>query len=342
MAVAVGASLPLYGQVDTNYIEVFPPYLSISPYLSSSVANYRITSRMGAGDTSSAGVLDYQPNLRAGYGFDVSYRNIDFSISFRQRIDPVTEKLYGSSKYTGLGFRLSASRHLALEFSYKNIKGFSDINSPVYDSTLKPEAPFINRTDLSMQYAKVRAIYQFNPHKYSYRASFSFSERQKRRKMGYFLHSHLYALRIHGDSSLFYPAIAEKFREFSSINEVNVYSLGISPGVGGTLTKGKWFATAVLFLGVDAQYFNYTAQAYNRNYREFKIAPMVDFRLALGYNWKRFFCGFSTLADYNILNPSAFKISSTFSRTYLNLGYRFNAPKIVAKAYERFMPSYLQ
>lgn len=333
----------LKAQVDTNFIQTFPDKLTISTYLGTSTASLQFIPRPLAGDTLQHSMF-YQPNLRGGFGLSVSYKIIDFSLGMRSKLDPATEKLYGKTYYKMFSFRLWATRKVAFELKHQRMHGFSNRNYGAYDGDTipySPETPFEPRPDIRIQYYKVRALYQHNPHKFSYRAAFSLSERQRKSKGGLLFNSHLYRMRVAADSSFAPEIIREDYGKYRDLKEVSIWAFGLAPGIGGTLSRGRWFITGVIFVGMDFQHFKYE-EGVDQRHSEWKLSQMLDLRISMGYNNRRFFFAWENTFDYNLLNPTAFRLNTIFGRSFITMGYRFDSPRILNETYRfltnRFVP----
>lgn len=327
-------TLKVSAQVDTNYIQRFPNKLVLSPYISSQSSFVSIEPYDWAGDTTVT-PFEYQPNLRGGYGLSFSYRVIDFSIGFRKKLSDQNEKLYGKSSSFGLSFRLWATRKVLTEFTFQSISGFANTSTQQFDTINYSENyPFQLRPDLTVQFLKMRMVYQFNPEKFSYRAAFGFSERQKKSSAGFLLNTQLYLHNTFADSSIIPSQLQKDYDGYGNIHSMATFALGIAPGVGGTWTKGKWFLTGVLFVGSDIQRFAYDVPGSTVTKKETKLAANADARISFGYNTPRFYFGFSSCADYNLLRPSPFKLNTSFTRGLFSVGYRFNSPKILDTVYD--------
>jgi len=318
---------------DSSYIQTNPGKLTLGIYFSSKAMAFDVTPHEShfPADSMMRSVL-YSPNLRGGYGFAFSYRLIDFSAGFRQKLDSTTEALYGPSEYGHFKFGIWATRKFRAEFNYDYIKGFANTAAPTYQDD-EFHGPYPHRDDLRLRYIKVKGIYQFNPEKFSYRAAFANSERQLKSAGGFLLSAAAYGHRIRSDSSFIPYQIQSDYKDFRSIKELSVGGFGIAPGIGGTWTGGKFYLSGVLFLGADLQRFNYTLEDSRRVVVENKISPLMDLRVAYGFNNERFFIGVQHWLDFNLLNPSAFNLSSLFFRNLLTVGYRFDAPRILDKSY---------
>lgn len=321
-------------QVDSLFIQEFPHKLVISPYFSSNINTLTLTPRPIPDDTLQQELL-YQPNLRGGFGIGLSYRVIDFSLGFRQKLSEHSERVYGKTKATSLSFRLWATRHLLGEFTFQRVQGFSNRSTPAYDTVnFERNYPFELREDIRVTYVKVRGVYQLNPHKFSYRSSFSFSERQKKSAAGLLLNASLYSHRTRADSSFIPSAVRSDYGDYGDIKTMQIIGMGFGPGIGGTWTKGRWYLTGVLFLGIDIQYFLYDIPGVGTEKREFKISNMLDSRFSFGYNAPRFFIGLTNCNDYTILRPTAFHVRSLFGRGLFTFGWRLESPEILDKTYD--------
>ncbi len=332
-------SLDLWAQlhvprvVDSTYIKRYLDVITVSPYLSSAAESIQLSPgshSRGKG----AREANYRPNISGGYGLGFSYRIFDFSLAWSEEIDSFSRAINGETHHSSFGFRMWATRNMMLELTYKWTAGYSNITGLTYDDTaLSTLRPFPHRPDLRVRYIKLRGLYQFNPEKFSYRSAFAFSERQLKSKLGYFLTGDIFFHRIKADSSIVPGAIWTDYDPYSMVDQMRIGGIGVAPGIGGIWTGGKWFLSGVLCLGADVQYFNYEVENTGEKHQELRLSPKVDFRYAWGYNADRWFFGFQGWSDINLLNSKGMIITSLFNRTLFSLGFRFNTPRIVDRAY---------
>lgn len=321
-------------QVDSLYIQEFPNKLVISPYISSNLNTMVLTPRPIPGDTVQQ-ELTYEPNMRGGFGIGISYRIIDFSLGVRQKLTEENERLYGKTKATNIGFRLWATRHLLTEFTFQRVQGYSNRSTPAYDTVnFDSRYPYELREDMRVDYLKIRGVYQFNPHKFSYRSSFSFSEKQRRNAGGLLLNASIYSHETQADSSFIPSAVRSDFGDYGDLSSMQINGFGLGPGIGGTCVQGRWFLTGVLFLGMDVQYMKYDLPSVGIKKKEYKLSSMADLRISFGFNGPRFFMGFQNWNDYNILRPTAFNLRSAYTRVLFSVGWRFDSPEILDKTYD--------
>ncbi len=327
------------GYAQTEYIQKFEPSLIFSTYLSSAAAGFDVYSKKRSARTDFPNTVEYAPNLKGGFGFDVSYRAIDLSIGFNERLDPVTQKIFGESQYKALNFRFTGNRQLAFEVNLSRLQGFAIQNAAAYDNTLALEGVLPHRPDLTMNYAKIRTLFQFNPEKFSYRAAFAFSERQTKSAGSFFLNSHLYRQNVYSTHSLIPDSIQGNFLFSERLSDIKVFAFGLGPSYGYTLTNGSWFITPILALGADIQFVEHKLDNESQGYKT-EFAPMLDFRFSMGYNGKRFFIALSSKSDINVIESRYFGITYSLNRTFLTLGYRFKEPKSLKYLYKQIEKSF--
>jgi len=334
LLICLAIGLNAGAQVDTNYIQRFPSKLVVSPFISSQSATIAIRPYNWVGDTNIT-PFDYQPNLRGGYGISFSYRIIDFSLGFRQKISANSEKIYGKSSSFGLSFRVWASRKILAECNLQSVSGFANISTQQFDTiNYTKENPYQLRPDLTMQFIKLRMVYQSNPDKFSYRSSFGFSERQKKSAAGFLFNTRAYLHSFFADSSLIPSQLKNNYPHHKDINQMAMAAIGVAPGIGGTWTRGRWFLTGVLFVGVDLQNLRYEEAGGTEFKQETKLSANADFRVSLGYNTPRFFFGIQSINDYTLLRPSPFKMNTNYNKGLFSIGYRFDSPKTLDKTYD--------
>lgn len=331
--VGLWAQIKVPRLVDSSYIKRYPDVITVSPYISSSAESIQL-SPGSAANGSGVRQANYRPNLKGGYGIGFSYRIFDFSLGTSQGLDSITQSLYGETHHSSFGFRMWASRNAMLELTYKWTAGYSNISSFGYEDTVRAlDQPFPHRPDIRVRYIKLRGLYQFNPEKFSYRSAFAFSERQLKSKVGYFLTTDIFFHRMKADSSIVPGAIWTDYDPYSMVHQMRIGGIGLAPGIGGTWTGGKWFLSGVLCLGVDVQHFNYKVENTGEKHQEIRLSPKVDFRYAWGYNTNRWFFGFQGFSDINLFNSKGMIITSLFNRTLFSVGFRFNTPRIIDRAY---------
>lgn len=316
---------------DTNYIYKFGNnIMAIEPWVAVPTFEFRFEP---LDDSLAEKSSSYEPYLRDVTGFDINYRAVSLSIGFKGPIIPENEKIYGKTQYSILKLRLNTSPFV-FEFYHNVFKGFSDANTPSYDSLQTDDKPFIKRPDLSMRYTKAKAFYIFNHKKFSYGAAYSFTEQQKQSQATFFAVSHIYRMRANADSAIFNRGQEGFFGNYQNLKSFQVYSLGLGPGFSGTFVLKKWFASFGLYLMGDFQYHNTVDNKGQRISTGWRPTLLGDVFFSVGYNAKRFYTGLVARGDRTMISLPGMNASTVYYSTVLSIGFRFNAPKIVGTVYD--------
>jgi hypothetical protein len=316
-------------EYDTNYISKFGEKISVEPWISSPSFSFRLEPQQ---DSLSIKNAAYEANLRSIIGLDVNYRALNISIGIRGPIDAWSQSLYGKTSYSILKLRLNTTRFI-YEAYYTNFKGFSDRNTPAYDSSRAPDNIFTKRPDINVQYGKLKAIYIFSHKKFSYGASYSFTERQKKTKGTALAVAHLYRMNVNADSSFFNTGQRKAFGKYDLMKHLDVVSMGAGGGYAGTFVYKKWFFSMGIYLIGDAQYHhanNETGQLISEGWR---AALLGDAFLSFGYNGNNFYSGFVLRGDRNVVALPFVDASTSFYSSVLCVGFRFNPPKKITQLY---------
>lgn len=170
--------------------------------------------------------------------------------------------------------------------------------------------------------------------KFSYRAAYRFTERQKKTKASAFISSHLYRIHTWGDSAFFNKGQENLFAKYQNLKDLRVYSFGLGPGFAATLVEKKWFFSFAIQIVGDLQYHT----AYNTDKHLLSEgtsgAIMGDASFSGGYNGDRFFITLLGRGDRNIIALPNVNTSTSFFTSELSIGFRFCVPKVVGKVYD--------
>jgi hypothetical protein len=317
-------------EYDTNYIGKFGDKIAIEPWISSPTFTFRLEPKQ---DSLSSKNASYEANLRSVIGIDINYRAFNLSLGFRGPVGAGSQILYGNTKYSIIKLRLNTTRFI-YEAYYTNFKGFSDRNTPAYDSLrTPPDNIFIKRPDIRVQYGKLKAIYIFSHKKFSYGAAYSFTERQKKTKGTALAVAHLYRMNANADSSFFNVGQREAFGKYDRMKHLDVISMGIGPGYAATFVYKKWFFSMGIYLIGDVQYHhakNETGQLISEGWR---AALLGDAFLSFGYNGDRFYSGFVLRGDRNLVALPFVNASTSFYSSVFSVGFRLNPHKKIIYHY---------
>ncbi|MBX9851229.1 MAG: DUF4421 domain-containing protein [Cytophagaceae bacterium] len=316
-------------QIDSSYILPLHDKFIVKPFLGAPQFNMELNPAFAPDSVNS----DYTANTIGLIGIDLSYRSASLSLS--KRVGQFNdEKVYGKTKYSQLSGKFGL-HNFSFEGYFKKYKGFADLNTPSYHKTPSDSFPYLIRNDLEIKYYKVKGIYQFSMRKFSYPAAFSFTERQRRSAAGLFMMVNVNRFLINADSSFIPFPVQQDYKEQKSISELKVTTMGIAPGASFNLVWRKLFFAGILFLGAEVQHQKYFLTEDNQWKTNWRIAPLADSRFSLGVNGNRAFIAITVKNDFNYISLTRFNAKTTHTATTLDFGYRFNAPKVLVKTYDK-------
>ncbi len=311
---------------DTLYVKTYPNYLSVGSQISSPYIRLNLVPPDGKGASR------FRTNVPYIVGFNASYRFISAGFAFLTRIH--THDDYAESQYRTATIKLSV-KAFSLQYKFTRIKGLTDTNSQHNTGT----EHFLKRPDIVNRDFQFDVVYNPGWRKYSYPATFSFSQRQVKSRVGLLLNAGLYYTRMTGDSALITPVQQAYFKDFDDVSIIRSLSVRVAPGVGGTLVLSrKFYATLVVFPACDLLFYRYLDHPHDHGklYQTFAFA--LDSRLGVGYQSKRFYAGIRCDVEQKQANLRGLTINNQYSFLGLEVGYRFNAPRFVKKIYKETMP----
>lgn len=316
---------------DSNYIQKYGSnVLSIAPLISAPIFITRFAPQK-TGEENKANL--YRPYLRNYLGVTVNYRAITFSAKIKGFISPEAQNLYGKTNYTLLRLRLYTNAFI-FDFFHNKFNGLSDRNTDAYDPNRPENEPFIKRPDISTQYNKLKILYIFSHKKFSYRAAFRFTERQKKSKASLYISSHSFRLYSKGDSSFFNIGQRDAYGSMQALSSLKIYSFGVGPGVTSTLVKNKWFISFRAEVLGSMQHHTARNTASQMLSKGWRGGLMGDVAVSFGYNGDRFYATFISSVDHNITPLPHISSTTFFFNNELSVGMRFNAPKFVRYIYD--------
>lgn len=316
---------------DSNYIQKYGSnIISFGPLISAPVFS---TSYAPKNDNQAYRSNLYRPYLRDIIGFTFSYRAITFSAKVKGRISPEDQNLYGKTKYNLLRLRLYTNAFI-FDFFHNNFNGLADRNARAYDNTRTEGNPYIKRPDLRSRYTKLKVLYILSHKKFSYRAAFRFTERQKKSKTSFYISSHAFRLNNWADSSFFNRGQEGAFGSMQDLKNLKVYSVGLGPGFIANIVHRKWFFSFRAEILGDLQHHTAENGENALLSRGWRSGLMGDVAVSMGYNGDRFYATFISSVDRNIIALPHINASTSFFNNELSIGMRFNAPKIFSTIYD--------
>ncbi len=194
------------------------------------------------------------------------------------------------------------------------------------------------REDITMKEFHFEGIYNFSWKKYSYIAPIDFTQRQVKSRIGFLLKAGIYNNQIFSDTNLLSMRQRKYFEEFDNITRMNGYSVKLAPGIGGNLVLiRRLYLSASVFVPYNL-YFNRLFTDRHLERKEASIQLVLDGTVSIGYQSKRLYAGLRYQVDSKGTKLKYISSTTVYSYAGLDIGYRFNTPKIVKRVYKKTMP----
>lgn len=293
------------GQVDSEYIQEGGAHLSPSLFVSQ--PSYQL--KIYKADRTAPHTIVYSPNIKENTGLGLSYRGLGASGSWTGASTKLPEVTYGKTKYRDFQFNFYL-RKIGIDATYQEYRSF-----------YRDQAPVVLRPDLKMTGYGVNFFYIFSHDRFSFRAAFNLTERQKKSAGSFLLMASVQHLRIDSDSSLLPASVETDFGGLAGFKAGTFTMAGVSPGYAYAFVRGRWYLSPALFAGPAFQWQDYTADGGAG--RGSAAGAKANLRLALGFNGEKFFAGSTFIADTSAIRRGEVSIEAATGKGVFLAGYRF-------------------
>ena len=312
-----------------KYIQSYSQYFFLGPLIKKNNLDFDIIS---ADDEKKS--YTFKANHAYSIGVNLNLFDVNLGIVFSVPIDTKSEQIYGESDVTDL--QLTAiGRQWFADVYYQKYNGFY-IQSP--DVVVPQGQPFPQRPDLITRNLGMSFAYVFKNDKFSLRAPYLFSERQKVSKGSLLFSYVLSSFAMEADSSLIPSTKWTEWGPGAEVNQVRFTSLGIAPGYSHTVVAYKFFLNMTLIFG-PAHYW----VTYKDLLKPEKNDIRIDFyslgRIGVGYNGDRFFGGISLTSQSRNVIYERTTFQNTIGVIRLVAGFRFREEGFLKKKATDFIPT---
>lgn len=319
----------LPGRYDSNYVRSLTHYLT--PRLFFQGKSQGITMQTPG---RSYNQVQYSPNVPVNIGAGIYYKwfGLAYGIRFPFAIDQ-TDK-YGSTRALDVQLNIY-TRRFAIDVYLQEYFGFHMNNPAQVFPGYNTAGPYPQRSDINSLSLGANFIWIFNHQRFSYRAAFIQTERQRRSAGSWLLGPTIGYYRLRADSALVPndPGVPNPPRE-QYMQRGEFYSVGGMGGYSYNAVWGRgrrWFFSPTALLGFtygDVQVVTANEQIPNRS----TLNARLNLRGAIGFNGDRYYWGFTTVADiYSITFAKNFNFTYNIANYYLFFGRRFDVSRRVAE-----------
>jgi hypothetical protein len=274
--------------VDSTYIADYTSLLTARAFLLFQNASLLINP---PGDRISK--IVYNPNVNLRIGIAGFWKWFGLGLSLVNPVFKTDRGVYG--KTSTLDLRVNVyGRSIAGELFLQRYTGFY-ISSPERTDGSYYIIPAMRTFSVG-----IAGYYIYNSGKFSIRAAFIQSERQKKSAGSLVVRPSFLYTRVSSDQGIIPGEIADIYQisPASQVTGGTFYSIGLSPGYVYTFVFMKnFYVTAAAFPGVAAQFSSFSNKT--GTFTDHEFAFQLGGRFALGYNSEKWFLGGSVQSGFN-------------------------------------------
>jgi hypothetical protein len=316
---------------DTAYIKSYPNYLSVGIHMLSPAIKMDILPK----GRSNTGTSEFRTNIPDIAGLSASYRFISAGFSILMKSGIRAHDDYARSSYRTATIKYTGSAN-SFQYKYLRFKGLTDVNP----SNSFNRSGYVRRPDIVNKEFQFEWLHNFSWRKYSNTAPFTFTQRQVKSRAGFLLKAGIYYTQLTGDSALIGQRQQPFYNEdFTDVRVIRTLSLRLAPGVGGNVV---FFRRYYLFLSAfpsyDLYFYKYLNHPEEKVRGKQTFVFVLDGKASLGYQSERFYAGLKYEAESRRASLHHISRHTMFTYVGLEVGYRFNTPRVVKKVYKDTMP----
>ena len=276
--------------------------------------------------------IEYKPNESFNIGFGVGYQWFGLDVAFNFRGVNNDDDKFGKTKRFDLQSNIY-TRKFAADLIVQRYKGYYLSNPQNYISGFNASGPYPIRPDIHTEVYGASLLYVFNHDKFSYRAAFTYNERQIK-STGSFLAGPFFSyFKMDADSSLIVPEAESLFDPSQDFRGTAYIKYGLAGGYGYTLVLGhRVFMSLSMVIGLGPEIKKTPAINGQPADTESKFTGRLASRVAIGYNAPKFYFGIS---GAGVFTGERDKTEDYLERAVSNfkifVGKRFNPPKFLLK-----------
>ncbi|MFH1784437.1 MAG: DUF4421 family protein [bacterium] len=309
-------SIVFAGDVDTDYIQQYSRNKLILSLLSSG----RDLSLTIKKEGSTSVDINYLPNTKQHTGIGVSFLGLGGAVSWTGGDTQQDEAIYGKTKY--IDYQLSYyGRKIGIDANFQQYSNFYLDKPDQFDASWQTTDPYPQRTDLHIRYYGLNTYYIFSSEKFSFKAAFNQTERQKKKAGSFLLMGSVSYLDIKSDRSLIPASKEADFGDLSGFKGGNFLVIGLSPGYAYSFIFSKFYITPSIFVGPSFQQKRYDVATGDKTSESGGFKSNI--RLAGGYNSDTFFAGITAVSDITSVKQGEITVESNTTIAKLFMGYKF-------------------
>lgn len=312
----------LTAKKDTNYIENYYNNLIIRLYSGEK------THSLDLNDLNSPYHLKYLPNGYFNLGAGVNFRSFGLSLATKVPIFQNSEFKHGETKRFGIQSYIYSSK-FTVDLLTSFLKGYYLVNSSTHLNSHAKDKDY-QRPDISSANIGISLNYIFNNSRFSYKAAFSDTERQKKSAGSLIAGGSIISYRTKADSSIVPREIdPEYFLKSRDISKTGVLAFSANIGYAYSLVflkNGIFTLSYILGTGIQDNSFD---REVDSEINRWRFSMNHSGRIGIGYRFNRYYLRIGVIrsTQYTNLKYNDLGIENGTNFMQVSLGKRFSLRK---------------
>ena len=149
----------------------------------------------------------------------------------------------------------------------------------------------------------------------------------------------MYYSQLSSDSTLVNAGKAQYYGDFKNVKVIRTLSIRLAPGLGSNFVFFKrYYLSLVAFPSYDLYFYKYLHDSNEKVKGRQTFIFVLEGKASLGYHSERIYGGLRIEAEKRSASLHDIDMSSMYTFFGVEIGYRFNTPRIVKKVYRATMP----
>ncbi|HAH24342.1 MAG TPA: hypothetical protein DCL77_11410 [Prolixibacteraceae bacterium] len=309
----------LSAKKDSNYIESYYKDLIVRIYTGEKTHSLELT------DLANPYRLQYLPNGYFNLGVGVNYRSFGLSLATKIPFLLDNESKYGETKRLGIQSYVYTDK-FTVDLITSRSKGFYLTNSFKHFASYTKEKEY-QRPDITSSSIGLSINYIFNNTRFSYKAAFTDTDRQKRNAGSFLAGGSILSYRTKADSAFVPRGINETlFTKSRDVSQSGVLAFNANGGYAYSLIflhNGIVTLSYMVGTGVQNDKFNRTSQ---ENLNNWRFSFNQTGRFGIGYRYKRYYArvGIIRSTQYTNMKLNDLRIANGTDFVQISLGKRIS------------------
>lgn len=274
--------------------------------------------------------ITYKPSSSNYFGFGLYLFDLNLELSFRlpQNEEETPSRIFGKTESFDFQTNIYAKKWGA-DVAWQRYNGMYLDKPDNHFTGRQPGDPYPIRNDLSLRYFQLNGYYIFNHNKFSFRSPYVQSEQQLKSAGSVIANVLVSTFNFISDSTLIPESAQPSYIGNENFNRSRITTLAIMPGYSHTLTFQNFYINASFSIGPGHLWIRYNVD--DREKEDIRIRPVINGRVALGYNGDWFFAGMTAVNQVVSAEIDNLEINSNSGNFKLFFGIRILEKGVLTK-----------